>query len=121
MDQQQIKLYERKEGPAVVPTALLSHAEDYRAAVINCWKLRKNRNMTQAMVAAETGMRPSHLSSYLAKSPVDEKGRKHRNMPGEYVTGFQRAVGNTFITQWQAMQDQLTILEETIADRKANV
>ena len=114
---QQIKLHERIEGPAVVSIADIREilTRTYRDAVIFGWENRQIKNMTQATLAERTGMRPSHLADYLAKGDTDEKGRARRDMPAKYIPDFERAVGNTFVSQWLAMKSQLTILEAMIA------
>lgn len=115
---QQIKLHERIEGPAVVPVAYIKGIPSYRDAVRFGWENRQVKNMTQATLAEKTGMRPSHLADYLAASEADEKGKARRDMPAKYIPAFERAVGNTFASQWLAMQAQLTILEAMIADQR---
>jgi len=116
---QQIKLHERIDGPAVVSAVNIRGIKSYREAICFGWEHRKIKNMTQATLAEMTGMRPSHLNEFLAKGDVDEKGRLRRDMPAKYIPAFERAVGNSFASQWLAMQSQLTILEAMIADQKA--
>lgn len=65
-------------------------------------------------------MRPSHVAEYLSEVDTDEKGRERREMPAKYLPAFEEAIGNSFATQWLAMQSQLTVLEAQIAEQKAS-
>ena len=111
----QITLHERIDAPAVVSVVNIEGIRTFREAYQFGWENRKIKNMTQAMLAALTGMRPSHVSEYLDESEVDERGKPMRDMPAKYIPAFEQAVGNTFASQWLAMQSQLTILEAMIA------
>lgn len=121
MNQQQIKLHDRIDGPSVVPLAHMSQVKTYREAVRFGWAHRQVKNMTQATLAEKTGMRPSHIPEYLSKDDTDERGRELRDMPAKYIPAFEKAVGNSFASQWLAMESQLTVLEAMIADQKACV
>jgi hypothetical protein len=120
MSQQQIRMHERMDAPSVVPMGQIAKIKTYRDAVLHSWANRRVQNMTQASLAEQTGMRPSHLADYLAANDVDEKGRDRREMPAKYIPAFEKAVGNSFASQWLAMQSQLTILEAMIADQKVS-
>jgi len=115
----QVKLHTRTNAPSVVSIANIKEILTYRDAVIFGWENRQIKNMTQASLAERTGMPPSHLADYLAKGDTDEKGRPRRDMPAKYIPAFEQAVGNSFASQWLAMQSQLTILEAMLADQKA--
>ena len=101
--------------------SLIKGIKTYRDAIRYGWEHRQIQNMTQATLAEKTGMRPSHVPDYLAESDVDKKGRDRREMPARYIPAFEKAVGNSFASQWLAMQSQLTILEAMIADQKAAI
>jgi hypothetical protein len=117
--QQSLKLLGRIDGPSVVPTAAVEQIKTYRDAVIACWMYRRVKGMTVASLCEQTGMRPSHVSDYLSGSEKDAKGKDRREMPAKYLPAFERVAGNTFITQWLAMQSKLTVLESISADREA--
>jgi len=106
-----IRLHERTNGPAVVSIADIRAILTYSDAIRFGWENRQIKNMTRATLAELTGIRPSHLSDYLNPCRVDKHGRELREMPAKYIPAFEQAVGNTFASQWLAMQSQLTILE----------
>lgn len=93
----------------------IQQCKTYRQAVRLSWDLRRNKGMTKRTLAEITGAYPSHISDYLAK---DDKP-KRRNLKAEDLHVWALAVGNYGVQQWLAKQDQLTILEELQAQRKA--
>lgn len=109
----------RSDAPAVAPASLLAKIKSYRGAIRVSWQMRIIQNMTQAGLCERTGMRASHVSHYLSEQEYDEKGRELRDMPAKYLPAFERAVGNSFTSQWLASQSQLTILEAQIAEQRA--
>lgn len=113
-----MNLMQRLEGPSVVPMSLVTNARTFREACREAWA-RRPKNMTAAMLCQLTGMRPSHASEYFAEAETDAKGRELRDMPAKYLPAFENAIGNSFASQWLAMQSQLTILEAQIAEQKA--
>lgn len=115
MEQIPLRLFFRHDAPSVVPSGAVAACATYRDAVQLCWEQRKVRNMSKAMLAERAGLYASHVTSYLSKSCK----AKHRNLPADGIAGFQLACNNTAITQWLAMQSQLTVAEEAIADRQA--
>lgn len=112
-------LLKRLDGPAVAPFTSVLALPTYRAAIVAAWDNRANKAMTTATLAELTGMRPSHLSDYLSIDAVDRKGKERREMPAKYLPAFEAAVGNSFASQWFAIQAKLTILEAQIAESKA--
>ena len=44
---------------------------------------------------------------------------RKRDLPGSCIKAFERVCGNTAVSQWLAMQAQLTVSEEAIADKQA--
>jgi len=113
-----MNLMQRLEGPSVVPMSVVMGVKTFREACRAAWAARP-KNMTAAMLCQLTGMRPSHASEYFAEAETDAKGRELRDMPAKYLPAFEEAIGNSFASQWLAMQSQLTILEAQIAEQKA--
>lgn len=113
MEQLQLRLLCRLDGPSVVPPTSINTVKSYREAVRLCWQLRRVRNMTQARLAEEAGLYAPHVTCYL------HDGERQRDLPGQAVARFEMACGNTAITQWMALQAKLTVLEEIQAERAA--
>lgn len=109
----------RVDGPSVVPHVVMMQVKSYRAAVCLCWMHRRTKAMTKATLAEFTGMRPSHLGDYLSLAECDKRGRELREMPAKYLPAFEALMGNTFASQWLAMQSKLTILESIIPAAEA--
>ncbi len=112
--QLELPLMGRVDAPSVAPAKLIRYAKDFRQACQIAWEYRRVKRMTAATLAQNTGMYASHVSEYL--SP---KTKKPRDMPAKFIPAFEREVGNTIVTQWLALQADLTISEEMQADRKA--
>lgn len=104
MSQLELHLLGRMDGPSAVPADEIAKIRTYRDACTWCWMNRRIKSMTASSLAERTGMRPSHISDYFAADPIDNKGRKRRNMPGEYVPALELVAGNTAISQWMAAQ-----------------
>ena len=113
MEQMPLRLLGRLDAPSVVPPKLISQIRTYRDAVKFCWEARRVRNMTRAQLAELAGLYASHVSCYL------RDGKRQRDLPGAGIRGFQHACGNTAISQWLALQAQLTVVEEMQAERLA--
>lgn len=111
MKQTELSLISRLDGPSVVPPVEIAKITSYREACRMCWVHRRVQGMTKARLAEVTGMRPSHISEYFSPDLFDTNGRELRDMPGKYVKSLERVAGNTFISQWHAMQSNLTVLE----------
>lgn len=113
MQQQELKLLGRLDGPSVVPTQYVKQCRTYRDAVLMCWALRRIKRMSSLGMAEAVGM-PTHLrSDYL--SADDSK----REMPAKHIPAFEAVCGNTCVSQWLALQAKLTVIEEVQADRMA--
>lgn len=69
--------------------------------------------MTRARLAEEAGLYAPHVSCCLNDND------RSRDLPGSAVRGFEWACGNTAISQWHALNAQLTCLEEMQAARAA--
>lgn len=113
MEQIHLPLLCRLDAPSVVNTREIAELRTYRDAVKLCWELRRVRNMTKTRLAEEAGLYPAHVNCYL------RDGKHQRDLPGSSVRSFQLACGNTAISQWLALQAQLTVLEEIQAGRVA--
>jgi hypothetical protein len=112
-EQLRLPMLTQYSGPQLVNPEVVRAAATYRLAVLGCWNLRIRRKMTRRLLAEETGMLPSHLTDYLA----DDADR--RDMPAKYIQAMEVACGNRFISQWLAMQANLTILEQYLHRRAA--
>lgn len=106
-------------GPGFLPTKYLDLCKDYRDAVRLAWAARRTKAMLHRTLAERAELYASHVSEYLADSPVNLKGKRYRNLPAEKIDAFEAAVGNKVITQWKARTAGLTIMEEVIAARAA--
>jgi AraC-like DNA-binding protein len=113
--QRELPLLCRLDGPSVVPPAIVRAARTYRQAVRLCKALSPRSRITLRQLAEEAGLPPQHVSDYL--NPDD--GRCRRDLPGDAVAAFERALGNTAVSQWHALQARLTVLEEMQAERAA--
>ena len=106
-------------GPGFLPQQYIDLCKDYRDAVRLSWAARRSKGMLQRTLAERADLYASHVSEYLADSPVNEKGKRYRNLPGDKIDAFEAAVGNKVISQWKARSAGLTIMEEVIAQRAA--
>lgn len=115
MEQQELALMGRLDGPKTVPVSFVKTCYSYRQAVRIAWDNRRVTYMTKAQLAAEAGLYAQHVSDYLAK---DDKP-KRRDLPAEAIARFESVVGNTMVSQWLAAQSNLTVLEEMQLTRRA--
>lgn len=97
----------------VVPHEVIRGLTSYRHACRLAWKLRAIRNMTRRTLAEQAGLYPTHVSDYFS---VKENKRE---LPARHIAATERVLGNTVISQYQAAQSELTVLEELQAMRKA--
>lgn len=107
-NQLQLPLLARLDGPAVVNRDIVRQAHTYREACRLAWQLRRARHLSQRQLACEIDVPYQHVSDYLNRD--DKPGR--RDLPGRAVHAFESVVGNTLLSQWHAMQAELTVLEE---------
>src|SRR5450830_215825 len=110
-----MNLFERLDAPSVAPMSVVQKVKTFREACRTAWSMRP-QNMTIAMVCQMTGMRASHATEYFKEGETDRKGRELRDMPAKYIPLFEEAIGNSFPSQWLAMQSKLTVLEAQIAE-----
>lgn len=95
----------------VVPAAVLARVSDYRQACRLAWKLRRVRNLTRRTLAEVADLYTSHVSDYFSVRP------NRRELPARSIAAVERVLGNTVISQWLALQSDLTVLEELQVDR----
>ena len=117
MNQLQLRLLGRLDAPSVVPPQFIGELHNYREAVRFCWMHRRRTAMTKRMLAEEAGLYAPHVTCYLAD--MTRQQGHYRDLPAEGIKAFQTACGNTAISQWVALQGQLTVLEEIQAARAA--
>lgn len=111
MEQLQLRLLCRLDAPSVVPPDEVAKCRTYREAVKLCWNLRKVKNMTRAGLAERAGLYAPHVTCYLNEND------RPRDLPAEKISAFEAACDNTAISQWLALQAQLTVLEEVQAHK----
>jgi hypothetical protein len=90
----------------VVPHEVVMTIRSYRHACRLAWKLRVIRNMTKRSLAEQAALYTSHVSDYFS---VHEN---RRELPAKHIAVVERSLGNSVISQYQAWQSQLTVLEE---------
>ena len=100
--------------PKVYPRCTFEMVRTYREAVRLAWQMRRVRGMTKQQLAGEACLYASHVTDYLHED--DRPSR--RDLPAHKVAEFECVVGNRIVSQWMAMQSELTILEEMQADRE---
>lgn len=115
MEQTQLPLMGRMNGPSVAPTSVVAQAKTYREATRLAWGHRRVHYATFRQLAAETKMTVQHVSDYMHK---DDKPTR-RSLPAERIAAFEGFVGNTILSQWVAGRSKLTVLEEMQAERMA--
>lgn len=71
------------------------------------------KNITRRHLAEQAGLYPTHVSDYFS---VKENKRE---LPARHISTVERVLGNTVISQYQAAQSELTVLEELQVMRKA--
>jgi len=111
----ELPLIGRLDGPKAVPRSVIHQCPTYRDAVRMAWQLKRVKNLTKRMLAAEAGLYAPHVTDYLH---ADDKPSR-RDLPADKVAEFESVVGNRVVSQWLAAQSQLTVLEEFQAERMA--
>jgi flagellar biosynthesis chaperone FliJ len=111
--QSELCLMGRLDAPSIAPTQLVNLAKTYREACQMCWAYRRIKGMTKRHLAEQTGMYASHVTEYLSDDETQ------REMPAKFIKVFEAVTGNTAVSQWIAAQSQLTVMEQSIADRRA--
>lgn len=90
----------------VVPPTAIKSLKSYRHACRLAWKLRVRQGMTKRSLAEEAGLYATHVTDYFSVN--DNK----RELPARHIAMVERVLGNTVISQFQAWQANLTVLEE---------
>lgn len=103
------------QSPTPVSWDLVEACASYRAAVNAAWALRRNQRMTKATLSEMTGIFPAHVTDFVNDSYFTPAGAERREMPVKFLHAFERAVGNTLVSQWIAHQSGWV----TCAERKA--
>lgn len=98
MQQRQLPLMARMDGPAIAPLSVVAQALTYRQAVRLAWAHRRVHYATLRQLAAEAGMTVQHVSDYLH---TDDRPAR-RSLPAERIADFEAFVGNTITSQWRA-------------------
>lgn len=106
MLQTELRMLGRLDAPSVVHPDLIAMCKTYRQAVQLCWQMRRVRNMTKKTLAELAGLYAPHVTCYLS-----DDAKTRRDLPGSAVKAFELACGNTAISQWHALNAQLTCLE----------
>jgi len=103
----------------VLPPEVVKSIKSYRHACRLAWKLRRTR-ITQVQLGQLCGvLYQSHISDYFSISAVTSKGQPRRELPARHIAVVEKVLGNTAISQYQAHDAQLTVLEEIQAARRA--
>lgn len=97
----------------VVPIEVVVGVKSYREACRLAWDLRRVRNLTQRTLAEHAGLYTSHVSDHFSAH------ESRRELPARSIAAVESVLGNTVISQWLALQSNLTILEEIQARRSA--
>jgi hypothetical protein len=114
MSQLQLPLLGRLDQASVVPPRYLNGLT-YRQAVRLCWQLKRVKNATRQMLAAECDLYASHVSDYLH----EDDGKNRRDLPASAIPAFEAFCGNTAVSQWVAQAAKLTVVEELQAMKVA--
>lgn len=115
--QRELPLLGVLEPPKVYPRETISLVRTYREAVRLAWAHRRVRGMTKQQLAGEACLYASHVTDYLHED--DRPSR--RDLPAHKIAEFESVIGNRILSQWMAMQSELTVLEEFQADRQRMV
>lgn len=98
----------------VIPPEAVRGLKTWRHACRLAWRLRNPRNLTQRqLVAAVPGLYASHVSDYFSANPA------RRELPARWVGPVQAVLGNLVMSQWLAMDQDTTLIEELQYIRRA--
>lgn len=106
----------------VVPSQVVMRLPSYRAACRFAWKLCKLKhrpNLTYQLLADLTGLYAPHVGNYFARDDATPSGKPRRELPARSIAAVEGVFGNTVISQYQAQQSKLTVLEELQLLRRA--
>lgn len=108
----------RIDSAKAIPHSEVAKVKSYRDAVRLCWLHRRVKGMKKNMLSELTGMYAQHITDYLCDADTDKHGKQRRDLPAKYIKEFEGVTGNTYVSQWLALQSGLTVLESMIAERK---
>lgn len=114
MNQRELPMLGRIDGPSPVKTDVVRELRTYRDAVRKAWAMRRVHYMSLAQLASEAELVRQHVSDYLAS----DDHPKRRDLPADAISRFEAVVGNSCVSQWLAMQSRLTVLEQMQADQQ---
>lgn len=109
----------RIDSAKAVPHSQVAAVTSYRAACRACWMNRRVKGMTLRSASELCGLYAPHVSDYLHGADLDKHGKSRRDLPAHKVAAFEAVTGNSFISQWLALQSGLTVLESYLAERVA--
>jgi hypothetical protein len=124
MEQLKLPMLTVYEGPRLVDRELIAACRSYREAVRMCWQMRTRTNLTKSKLVeeinellalrntADTRVYASHVTDYLSEKP----SKRARNLPPDTIDAFERSCGNRFISQWNAHQAGLPVLDATFME-----
>jgi hypothetical protein len=100
-----------------VPPEIVMNIPSYRHACRLAWRVaRLRRKITKRTLAELAGLYPSHVTEYFSAHPKP----KSRDLPAAKIAVVESILGNTIISQYQAQQSKLTVLEEMQAQRRSS-
>lgn len=102
----------------VVPPEVIMGIKSYRHACRLAWKLRRTRITQHQLGELCRGLYQSHISDYFSVHAVTRHGQPRRELPAKHIAEVERYLCNTVISQYQAQQSKLTVLEELQAARR---
>jgi len=102
-----------------VPLSVITGWETYRDAVLWCWTNRRVHHGKcepddQALFARSSGMHAPHASRCF-----NSKTKSPMSLPPGLIPAFESFTGWRGVTQFQAMQSRVTLMEQVIAQRAA--
>lgn len=109
----ELPLMGRLDGPSIVHPDVVAQFDSYRDAVRYCFMHRRTSGMCRRLIAALAEMPPQHIGEYLSEDTTK------REMPAKYIPAFESVCGNSAVSQWLALQANLTVMEELQARRAA--
>ena len=93
--------------PVFIDPKVIRQLKSFRHACRLAWKLRRIRNMKKTTLAdLVDGLYAPHCSDYFS---VNEK---RRELPAKFIGRVERVLGNHVMSQWQAWDAEVTLLEE---------
>jgi hypothetical protein len=108
--------------PIFLPKSAIAECKSFRDACHLAWENRTRKNLKFSHMASEIeDFYASHASEYFAKEEITKKGKKRRELPAKHVNAVQQELGNYAISQWQARDAMLTLMEEVINSQRGSL